>query len=336
MVKPLLFILLCSIFSSSAYAEESSREFVQQLWQNLTETENQCPDEFDYYPNGGLRIFYCHAKTYLPYAQLKVLAGTPVFLTGPHSSTKLNMYAMDNFGHYNPEFVTWLHTTFIPTAEDKDFKEATESIFNTHVRGLAHAYYVTHIHLFKDKAFMEQELEKYKKLIEIGDIPEFYSDTYFSFANLDNEGMNGNIVKNAVLFWLRRVMDGTEAEFFTALVKLLTIYDAEFLEEKTCQYPDSEQVAFQCAEKAYKKADDALNKSYKKLIKQLDDSQHLPLKTAQRAWIAFRDSNAIFLATNYQGIQHRETALLHVKTEMTNNRVSELNGLLIEATPTDD
>ena len=35
---------------------------ITEAWVSLSETENQCPDVYDYFPNGGLLSFYCHKK----------------------------------------------------------------------------------------------------------------------------------------------------------------------------------------------------------------------------------------------------------------------------------
>ena len=46
----------------------------------------------------------------------------------------------------------------------------------------------------------------------------------------------------------------------------------------------------------FETADKALNEVYKKLVAKLDDESQAKLKTAQKAWIAFRDAEAEFEA----------------------------------------
>lgn len=49
------------------------------------------------------------------------------------------------------------------------------------------------------------------------------------------------------------------------------------------------------------KADDALNATYKELLAQLDAKGQEKLKTAQRAWLKFRDAEADLTADQYRG-----------------------------------
>jgi hypothetical protein len=48
-----------------------------------------------------------------------------------------------------------------------------------------------------------------------------YEDTGF------DGGYEGNVVKTSVGFWLRRSMDGTDREFFDALVTLRNTYEPD-------------------------------------------------------------------------------------------------------------
>ena len=60
----------------------------------------------------------------------------------------------------------------------------------------------------------------------------------------------------------------------------------------------------ECAAKKYKQADDELNKTYRQLMSKLDDAGHQEsLKTAQQAWLKYRDSNCDFV-----GYLNRTTA----------------------------
>ena len=45
-------------------------------------------------------------------------------------------------------------------------------------------------------------------------------------------GYNGNVVKTAVGFWMRREMDDTKAIFAKGLTKLLQQYDATWMQKQ--------------------------------------------------------------------------------------------------------
>lgn len=53
--------------------------------------------------------------------------------------------------------------------------------------------------------------------------------------------------------------------------------------------------------KAWNKADDALNATYKQLLGKLDDEGKKKLQAAQRAWIKFRDAECESQADEYRG-----------------------------------
>jgi len=62
----------------------------------------------------------------------------------------------------------------------------------------------------------------------------------------------------------------------------------------TSAHAQSQHEMNQTAAANYEKADAELNRAYKKLMADLDQEAQAKLKTAQRAWIAFRDAQAEF------------------------------------------
>lgn len=60
-----------------------------------------------------------------------------------------------------------------------------------------------------------------------------------------------------------------------------------------------------CAFQDYQRADAKLNAAYKKRVASLEKAQLERLRTAQRAWIAFRDAQCRYEAGVYEGDQWR-------------------------------
>jgi uncharacterized protein YecT (DUF1311 family) len=56
-----------------------------------------------------------------------------------------------------------------------------------------------------------------------------------------------------------------------------------------------------CADKDYRAADAALNTAYRKAMDGLDENGRAPLKTAQRAWLTFRDAECKYEAAPNEG-----------------------------------
>src|SRR5579871_4869960 len=80
----------------------------------------------------------------------------------------------------------------------------------------------------------------------------------------------------------------------------------------------------QQAGQEYQKADADLNKAYRKLIGSLDAGPKARLKTAQSAWIKFRDTEADFRASKAQGGTIYPMVHANYLTELTKRRTQEL------------
>jgi uncharacterized protein YecT (DUF1311 family) len=84
-----------------------------------------------------------------------------------------------------------------------------------------------------------------------------------------------------------------------------------------------------CAGKEYKKADAELNSAYKRLMSKLTDSGHQSsLKTAQQAWIKYRDANCEFEAYLNRGGTIYPVVYTGCLSAMTMNRTKELRELI--------
>jgi uncharacterized protein YecT (DUF1311 family) len=56
-----------------------------------------------------------------------------------------------------------------------------------------------------------------------------------------------------------------------------------------------------CADSAYRSADADLTRTYQRVFARLDAADRLKLRTAQRAWLRFRDAQCTFEAAAYDG-----------------------------------
>ena len=95
--------------------------------------------------------------------------------------------------------------------------------------------------------------------------------------------------------------------------------------------PDESQAGLnQCADEAYKKADTALNATYKEVMARLKDSEDTAksLVAAQRAWIAYRDAECDFIASGVEGGSALPMIVLQCREQETTRRTDELKALL--------
>ena len=216
---------------------------VRAAWKDIGSSESRC-GEFDYFPGGGMRNFYCHAINFIEYRRFAELAGVPVFISGPHTDEALTLDSRFTFGRYNPEFVARLGALLIPGDHDDVFRAATQAVYNDSIRPLARVFFVTYRKLMDNPAFLVQERKDYINAIKDMKLDSYYYEKYFDFLNCEYPyyGKNrsdfqdpgfdgicdGNVVKTCVAFWIRRSIDGTDDEFYEGLEKLLKVYDRDF------------------------------------------------------------------------------------------------------------
>ncbi|MEL6181866.1 MAG: hypothetical protein AAFS10_23095 [Myxococcota bacterium] len=231
--------------ASGGVAGEASpelKQLIQTSWQQLDRTRNTCKDQFDYHPDGGLRIFACHLFALQPYTTLGDHFGGSIFARGPHTNTTLALGELQDFGHYNPAFVDWLVAHAIPAAEDPQFRRATAPLYNTYVKPLADIFMATLNKIEREPDCFAVERDTYAKLLQQKRLPEYHYEKFFFFMNpgfcanpnggfaaFHNNGFDGgysgNVVKSAVAFWIRRDLDGTFRRFARGLRLLVRTYE---------------------------------------------------------------------------------------------------------------
>lgn len=84
---------------------------------------------------------------------------------------------------------------------------------------------------------------------------------------------------------------------------------------------------------ALEKTDAELNKVYKELRETLSEDEKERLKEVQKLWIAFRDKEAEFAASLYDGGSMAGLVKINTMTTATENRVRGLKNLFLEGYP---
>ena len=238
-----LFILIVGLLPMVGPAEAGSP---RQAWQGLATTENTCAGTYDYHPNGGMRAWYCHVRGLVSVDDLRTQAKLKIWASGPHSATGLDLTNQREFGHYNPEFVTWMTYNLLPAAIDPSLREATQASYDTYVAPLARIQWAVLLKLEQNPACSARERRGYEGFMRdgTGGHDGGYVERWFWFMNPKfcdmppeteffddgfDGGWSGNVVKTATGFWLRRTIDGTADGFKASLLRLLETYDAEWL-----------------------------------------------------------------------------------------------------------
>jgi len=190
----------------------------------------------EYTGEEGLRALYCHVRDILNYAQLEQLAGVPVFLSGPHSDGKLRVQE-HSFGYYNPAFITWFESEFLPSRNDRPYLALTRPLYDQYVRNMARAYHRAFVgwsenlpHFAQERAYLLEMIDGTRPWSYMG--ARFQDNTIKAIFDIDipGEGLNSYHLSTALRFWQRRSIDGTADQMFGALETLIGLYDPEWLD----------------------------------------------------------------------------------------------------------
>lgn len=218
-------------------------------------TKKTSCSSFDYHPSGGLQSLWCHKPARATVEALAQLAGVDIFKSGPHSKTDLALDSRFEFGHYNPEFVKWLLEKAPPSPRDSAVQKATQPYYDKHLEPLAKIFWVTLQKAKSEPECFEREKKAYSDLIAKKKLPEGYYERWFYWMNPKfcakaktglganhgfdyfssngfDGGVDGNVTKTVIGFWLRRSMDGTMDAFAEGLKKLITSYEPALLEKR--------------------------------------------------------------------------------------------------------
>ena len=210
------------------------------------ERKSQCPD-FDYFPEGGIQNFWCHRPARVTLASVRELVGVDIFKSGPHTADTLQLDAPSDFGHYDPAFVRALVEKAAPSEHGSAMQKATQAAYDANMKPLAEIFWKTYAKSQADKECFAREKTAYANLIAKKKLPKDYYERWFFFMNphfcdkgpeksfkfwMDHgfdAGVDGNVTKTVVGFWLRRSMDGTMDAFADGLKKLIAAYEPDLL-----------------------------------------------------------------------------------------------------------
>jgi hypothetical protein len=192
----------------------------------------------DNWPQGGLRNTYYHLSTFVAYKLLADRFGRPVFVSGPHSRSSLDLHSVNSFGHYDPEFPKWLSGQLVEISSDPSLVNSTRPMFEKYLQTQALLYFDAYNYLKLNPKLKTWLQDGYTEGLRKGSLrPGTYSwldwlstsgkwetqDVAWMMAGLD-EKYGLNRTSSAVYFWIRRSIDGTELGFFECLMKVLLAY----------------------------------------------------------------------------------------------------------------
>jgi len=181
----------------------------------------------------GARAMIEYADPIINLDKVRFLSPFNIFESGPHQS--YFDWESDNFGHYNPDFVNWVHDHMIPGAEDNGFRQVTQPFYDKHLAVLARSYCRTYQAMHHDPEVVDQLKTEYLAYLDDSSLGFSFNGGRFSaYSNpmgYIEPGLFSTHAHVAAGFWLRREIDGTADEFITVIRKVLETYDQAYARE---------------------------------------------------------------------------------------------------------
>lgn len=238
-------------FVFSAFSRNGKDSVVQRFKSaimNLDYTYHTMPDEFDYWPECGIRVTGSHLASLISLSDLQKMLPCPLYVSGPHHDGKWELENDDEFGHYNPEAITYLTSIAQTMVSDKQFVELSKPLVDKYLYRQMHIMMVLHDALY-DGSYSKEERETiFRTSVNTNGLDYGSNDVGFFLQLLNLEDgtyVYGNIDYRFLHFWARRWSDGTIDQFYQLLSTVFKAYypEYEFLAETYWLSEEDEEYA---------------------------------------------------------------------------------------------
>ena len=197
----------------------------------LDKTSHTLVDEFDYWPECGIRVTGSHLASLISLTELQQMLPCPLYVSGPHHDGQWDLDNEEDFGHYNPEAIQFLGNIAQKVVADKKFVELSKPLVDRYLYRQMHIMMVVHDALY-DGAYSQEERETiFRTSVETKGL-EYGAYEVGFFMHLlkleDGSYVYSNIDYRFLHFWARRWSDGTIDLFYNALSTIFKAYHPEY------------------------------------------------------------------------------------------------------------
>ena len=199
---------------------------VTHLWDLLNSTYEPIRERDGTWLDVGLRSKYAMAKNYASLEILEQTFGEPIFIRGPHGST-MDFNSTTSFGYYNPAFIIKVHQTLDEALQNPMFKKVATSVYNQHLKSIAHTYQDAFRHIEQESAIRQQLTNDYLLAMAqpAGTMEGSLQESFRGYAEAaEKSDRKADVYESftAPSFWIRRHIDGTADEFKQLLEMAMT------------------------------------------------------------------------------------------------------------------
>jgi serine/threonine protein kinase len=172
-----------------------------------------------------------YVNSIMSYKEFQTKTEIPIYIKGPHSSSKLNLNSRFSFGHYNPIFVKYLQKSISDLLSDRNFILETKSILNKYdiinfLKKIQSIYYITQSNSSEFRSIKAEYLNR----INNNTLSEF------AYGELVPEKLNSveywNWSESTYNFWIRRDIDNTIHIWAQIISEVITAYEGAYESKK--------------------------------------------------------------------------------------------------------
>lgn len=218
-------VLLCS-FGGNDIAERFKNAAL-----NLDKTSHTLVDEYDYWPECGIRVTGSHLASLISLNELQQMLPCPLYVSGPHHDGQWDLDNEEDFGHYNPEAIQYLANLAQKVVADKKFVELSKPLIDRYLYRQMHIMMVIHDALY-DGTYSQEEREGiFNTSVETKGLEydDYDVGFYLNRLKLDDDSyVFSNISYRFLHFWARRWVDGTIDPFYQGLSTIFMAYYPEY------------------------------------------------------------------------------------------------------------
>ena len=218
-------------FSAFISGDNSHAQRFKDAVLNLDNTRHTLVDEYDYWPECGIRVMGSHLASLISLPELQQMLPCPLYVSGPHHDGQWDLDNENSFGHYNPEAIEYLGNIAKKVVGDKKFVKLSKPLIDRYLCRQMHIMIVIHDALY-DGSYSQEERETiFRTSVESKgmDYAAYETGFFLHLLNLeDGSYVYGNIDYRFLHFWARRWSDGTIDQFYEVLNKVFKAYYPEY------------------------------------------------------------------------------------------------------------
>ena len=218
------------VFSAFMTGDKNNEQRFKEAALNLDKTYHTLVDEFDYWPECGIRVTGSHLASLISLSDLQEMLPYPLYLSGPHHDGQWDLDNEDDYGHYNPKAIKYLAGLAKTVVSDEFFVERSKPLVDEYLYRQMHIMMVIHDALYNELTQEEREVVFTSSLESRGNNYE-NGGSGFSLGRLNLEDgtyVYGNVDYRFLHFWARRWGDGTIDLFYQGLSTIFKAYYPEY------------------------------------------------------------------------------------------------------------